>query len=465
MQLVKLITPKRINVLAVVFGLLALLVPGLHNTAFSQDNSPYSRYGIGDIVPSTHAANRALGGLAAGFSDANGIMINFSNPASYSNFQAVRELKSKKIVSGRAILDVGINFENRALLQGNPTEKFLASNALFSYVQIGVPLKPNWGFSFGLRPVSRISYKISQTERLVDPSTGTPIDSAITQSEGDGGLYLVSAGTGFKIKSLSLGFNVGYMFGRKDYKTKRAFINDTVDYLQANYETRSNLGNLVVDLGAQYKFKLSKNVSMTLGAYGNVQQKVRATKEIIRETFYPDANAGTTRLDSVSVQSNIKGNMIYPASYTAGFVVEKAQSLKDGSWLFGVDFNSQKWNNYRFYGQQDSVKNSWTVHVGAQLHPAPKRNYWSNVFYRFGFVTGPDYIRFKNKLPSYGVTFGLGLPIANYNRLSPGQATVINLSVEYGKRGNSSNVMRENLFRLTLGFSLSDFWFIKRKYE
>lgn len=465
MQLVKLITPKRINVLAAFLGLLAFLVPGRYNTAFSQDNSPYSRYGIGDLVPSSHAANRALGGLAAGFTDPNGIMINFSNPASYANFNALRELKSKKIVSGRAILDVGINFENRALLQGNPVEKFVAKNALFSYVQVGVPLRPNWGFSFGLRPVSRVSYKISQTERLVDPVTGSPIDSAITQYEGDGGVYLVSAGTGFKIGNLSLGFNGGYMFGRKDYRTKRAFINDTVDYLQANYETSSNVGNVVLDYGAQYKIKMPKNVYLTLGAFGNLQHKLNAKKDIIRETFIQDANTGVTRLDSVSVQSDLKGTLVYPSSFTAGFVIEKAQLAKQGSWLFGVDFSTQQWSQYRFYGQADSVKDNWSIRVGAQLHPAPKKNYWSNVFYRFGFVTGPDYIRYRNNLPSYGVTFGLGLPIANYNRLSPGQATIINLSAEYGKRGNNSNVLHENLFRLTLGFSLSDFWFIKRKYE
>jgi hypothetical protein len=99
------------------------------------------------------------------------------------------------------------------------------------------------------------------------------------------------------------------------------------------------------------------------------------------------------------------------------------------------------------------------------VRPTLRRNYWSNVIYRAGFSIGPDYIKIGNKLPQFGASFGMSLPIGNYNRLSPGQVTRIHLAFEYGKRGNNSNVLKENLFRASLGFSLSDFWFIKRKYE
>ncbi len=70
---------------------------------------------------------------------------------------------------GRAILDMGINIENRTLREPNNIEKFSASNALFSHVQVGVPLSPNWGLSFGLRPITRIAYKLNKREGLIDP--------------------------------------------------------------------------------------------------------------------------------------------------------------------------------------------------------------------------------------------------------------------------------------------------------
>jgi hypothetical protein len=465
MQLVKLTTAKKIRTLHGICLAFMILISSSLLKVNAQDNSPYSRYGIGDLVPSTHIIGRGMGSIAAGYADPYGLTINFNNPASYSSFQTLKEQKSNKIVSGRAILDIGLNFDNRTLKEPSAAKKFAANNALFSYVQVGVPIKPNWGLSFGLHPISRISYKIVQSERLKDPLTGLPIDSTVTGFEGDGGMYLGSLGTGFKIKNFSLGFNGGYMFGKKDYKTKRTFINDTLAYYQANYETSSTFGNLYFDVGAQYKIQLNKKVTLTLGAYGNISQKLKASKDVLRETFVSDATQGDVRLDSVFDERNVKGKLIYPASYTVGFVVQKLPDTKEGGWLFGIDFVQQNWDQYRFFDQADLVQNKWELRIGTELRPAPKRNYFSNVSYRAGFFIGPDYIKVDQKLSQIGISFGLGLPIVNYNRLSPGQATLINLAFEYGKRGNNNNLLRENTFRFSLGFSLSDFWFIKRKYD
>lgn len=464
MRLASLITSKKTKTLYSSSWALIILLSCSFLSVKAQDNSPYSRYGIGDLVPSTHIIGRGMGSISAGVVDYYGLSINFNNPASYSAFQTLRELKSKKIASGRAIFDVGLNFDNRTLKDPSVSKKFVAGNALFSYIQIGVPLKPNWGLSFGLRPISRISYNIAQNERLKDPVTGNPIDSAITQYKGDGGVYLASLGTGFKIKNLSIGVNAGYLFGKKDYSTKRSFINDTVSYYQANFETSSNFGNLYFDAGMQYKIRVNKKVILTLGAYGNLTRDLKARKDILRETFIYDATLGDTRLDSVSDQRNLKGTLIYPSSYTIGFVLQKFPDTKKGGWLIGVDFVQQNWDKYRFFGEPDLVMNKWELRIGTELRPAPTRNYLSNVSYRFGFFTGPDYIKVDQKLPQFGVSMGMGLPL-KISRQAPNQATLINFALEYGKRGNNNNLLRENTFRFSLGLSLSDFWFIKQKYE
>ena len=142
----KSITPKKINELHLKQTALGVILVAFFLTLFSgnllaQDNSPYSRYGIGDLVPSTNINTRAMGGISAAYADI--FSINFNNPASYAAFQAVRESKSKKLVSGRAILDVGLNFENRTLQEPTNPVKFTASNALFSHMQVGIPLRQN----------------------------------------------------------------------------------------------------------------------------------------------------------------------------------------------------------------------------------------------------------------------------------------------------------------------------------
>ena len=172
----------------------------------AQDNSPYSRYGLGDAVPNTNVVNRGMGGVSAAYADF--LSINFNNPASYAAFLTLVDAAGKP-ASGRVLLDVGVNIENRTLRSPNQVEKFTASNALFSYVQVGIPLRKNWGLSFGLRPLSRISYRIQQAEK-------TPIDSIVTENIGDGGTYLPSIGTGFQIKNFSAGVNIGYLFGRRE---------------------------------------------------------------------------------------------------------------------------------------------------------------------------------------------------------------------------------------------------------
>lgn len=476
MPSVKLITNKRINVLRRLsdpirifrFSFAPLLIAfGL--PVLSQDNSPYTRYGLGDLVPSTNINSRGMGGIAAGYNDI--LSINFNNPASYASFQALREQTSKKMAYGRAVLDVGLNIESRTLSEPNTIEKFTASNILFSHVQVGVPLRPNWGLSFGLRPVTRISYKIASYERLRDPNTNLPIDTASTINQGDGGAYLASVGTGWRVnlgnsQTLAFGINGGYLFGKKDYSTRRSIFNDSLAYNSGNFQTKTTYGSLYANAGIQYQTKLATDLFLSVGAYGNWKQTLNASQDVIRETYYYNEAAGNVRLDSVYERKDIKGKIVYPSSYTAGFVIEKVVSAQRAGWLIGVDFTQGNWGEYRFYGQPDpTVRNKWEIKAGAQLKPVPKNNYFSIVTYRAGLFAGRDYIQVQNDLPLLGASLGLGLPIRNYNRLSPGQATIVNLAFEFIKRGNNDNLLKENLFRVSAGFSLSDFWFIRKKYE
>jgi hypothetical protein len=475
MQLAKSITYKRINTLHCFFLTTLVLLFTAFTPVLAQDNSPYSRFGIGDLNNPLNIINRSMGGISAGYND--NLSINFSNPASYSSFQSLVEAKSKKIVSGRAILDFGVNIEGRTLREPATAKKFTANNALFSYVQVGVPLKKNWGLNFGIRPVSRISYKMVRFDRLKDPNTNLPIDSSATRFEGSGGSYYTSVGTGLALfqrvrasksnleEKLSVGINAGYLFGGKDYSSVLHIINDSISYYDARYQTKTNFGNFNFNAGIQYKVPVNNKMIFNLGMYGSWGQKLNANQDIVRETIFYNANSGESRLDSVSEQRNIKGKIVLPATLTVGFVFQKLPvANKESGWLFGIDFEHQGWSKYRYYGQTDFVTNKWELRAGGQFNPVPKRNYFSNVAYRFGFFTGPDYIKVGKSLSQIGGSLGLGLPLG-YSRQAPNQITIINMGLEFSKRGNNSNLLKENLFKLSLGFSLSDMWFGKRKYD
>ncbi|MFM7671464.1 MAG: hypothetical protein ACKO6Q_02585 [Bacteroidota bacterium] len=413
-----------------------------------------------------------MGGISAAYID--NFSANFSNPASYASFQSFREKKNKKMASGRAVADFGVNVDRRNLSQPGTTDRFQVSNALFSYVQVGMPLRQGAGMGFGIRPVSRISYNIYRSERLYDPISGNNIDSSVTLFQGDGGAYLANIGTGFNIyarerkgleEKLSVGFQVGYLFGRKDFTSRRSLINDSVLYAQANYQTLTNFSNLVYTAGFQYRIPLTSKMTITLGGYGRPAATLNARQDQVRETYRYNESAGNLRVDSVSDVRDVKGKVQLPGSYTVGFLLQKfSVPGKSGGWMLGADYSTTRWDDYRFYGQKDSVHTNWSLQIGGQWSPVPKRNYFSNIAYRFGVVLGPDYIQVGNPLSQLGLSMGLGLPVP-LSRQAPNQVTFVNMTFEMNRRGNDTNRLRENLFRFSLGFSLSDIWFAKRRYD
>ena len=471
MQLVKSTIRKRTSMLGVIRLAICVLFILVINSAKGQDNSPYSRYGIGDLHPTSHILNRSMAGISAAYADM--MAINFTNPASYSSFYSLQQAKSKKSAYGRMLLDIGLNFDNRTLKETNNIEKFTAPNAYFSYIQLGIPLKKNWGMVIGLRPVSKISYNVIKAELLKDPLTNNRIDTAFTAFEGNGGAYLVNTGTGIAIKNFSIGVNTGFLFGKKDYSTRRDLYNDTLSgfYKGANYQTKSTFGDLFFNMGMQYRVFLKKDSTryIRLGMFGNIKQQLNSSNDIIRETYLKNVDGAIFRVDSVSEQLNKKGKVDYPSNFGGGFLIEQYPNDNKIGWLFGVDFIQNKWDDYRFNGQLDSVKNNWQLKIGGQIRPSTKGGKYKNlVSYRAGVFFGTDYIYLNKKLPEMGITTGVSLPIANLkdaSRRFRSQYSIINISAEYIKRGNKDNILRENMFRLSVGFTLSDLWFVKKKYE
>jgi hypothetical protein len=428
------------------------------SVASAQGNSPYSRFGLGDLLPNSNISTRGMGGISAGYADA--LSVNFSNPASYSGFQVIKEPRTNKMAFGRVVLDAGVNFESKTLAT-NTAQKFTNSDAYFSYVQVGLPLRNRWGLTFGIRPVSRISYKIQRNERLKDPVSGNQLDSAVTQFSGSGGGFLPTIGTGFGIgKHLSVGVNVGYFFGRREINTTRSLINDTVLYYSAEHETDYSFSKLFFNAGLQYRIDLKDNKYIRLGAAGNWKQKLNAKQDILRQTYTVDAGGGSVQIDSVFQQNDVKGEIIYPLSYTVGFVV--GSDVK--RWIMGLDFTQSQWSDYRTFGQKDSLQDSWKIQAGGQYSPKPGSSYFSNVVYRAGLSYGRDYLKIGNSLPAFSASFGMALPI-RISRMAPNQINAVNIALEYVRRGNKENVLRDNVYRLSLGFNFTDLWFGKRKYD
>lgn len=453
MQLVSTIINKK--------QLLVLGVILLSLNSFAQINSPYTRYGLGDVVNSQSVISAGMGGLNATYSDLR--TVNFNNPASFS---------SNTLIT----LDLAVSIESRTLRSKTPVEKYNSANFSPAYIGIATPLSRDRqiGMAFGFRPITKINYSILKAER-------TSIDSMQTLYEGSGGTNEAFWGISKKWKNgLSLGLLTGYHFGKKDISTKRTFVNDSVAFAKADYSTSTNFGGAFLNLGVQYEFlldtvriektKTTKKYSMKLGGTFNLSHNMSASQTFERRTFEYDYSGNVVKIDSITSGNGNNGNITMPMSYSVGAMLLKTTINPSGiydNWSLGIDYSATQWSNYRYYDQRDFTVNSWQIKIGGTYNPnfdPNSKNYLNKLNYRAGVNFGKDYINADGKeLKTFSFCLGAGLPVRTTRGVN--QFTTVQTAIEFGKRGSKVNAITENFFKLSVGFSLNDIWFIKRKYD
>lgn len=381
-----------------------------------------------------------MGGLSIPYNDLQSV--NFVNPASYAYLRVTT-------------LDIGVDYTSRTIRTSQPPQKFNSKYLIPSYINLGLPLKKKgfWGMNIGLRPISRVNYNLAIRTRI------TGIDSALYNFVGNGGSYQAFIGTGFGKKNFSVGINAGYMFGNKQYSTRVILINDTIPYKKSNSADTTSFGGLFLNAGLLYKIELKRNTYLRLGATASIKSTLNASRDLSRSTIEFDANSDLLVIDSVFRATDQEGKIEYPSSFGFGFMFEK-----EDKWMFGAEFNTTPWSNYTYFGESESLKNTWTVRLGGQIIPnISSKSYWSRVIYRAGVSYGPDYIDLEKKFNQYLFSFGAGFPIRR--TFYTNQYTTINTAFEIGGRGNKNNKLYENIFKISVGFNLSDIWFNPRKYE
>ena len=173
-----------------------LLLISFTGIAMAQNNtnSPYTRYGYGDLSSQNFGNSRAMGGIAYGLRD--GLQINPLNPASYT---AVDSLTF--------IFDGGFSVQNDNLSDG--TTKLNVKNSSFDYVAMQFRAHRRIALTIGLLPFSSVGYNVTQsyTETPTSPNYAK-------QVYGDGGLHQVFGGVGLKVfNNLSVGANISFLWG------------------------------------------------------------------------------------------------------------------------------------------------------------------------------------------------------------------------------------------------------------
>ena len=398
--------------------------------AQNNTNSPYTRYGYGQLADQGSGNSKAMGGVAYALRDK--YQVNFANPASYS---AVDSLTF--------IFDGGISLQNTNFSNG--TVKMNAKNSSFDYITMQFRAAKWAGISLGLLPYANVGYNLSEFRE--DPESQTA--SSTVNYVGDGGLHQLYIGAGFKLfKNLSVGANASYLWGSVS-RTRTLSFPYSSDMFSTIIMRDVSIKSYKLDFGMQYTQEFGKKHALTLGA-------VFSPGHTLNSDAYEYRQTGTDENATVS-ETPIDGDFGIPTTWGVGLAYVYDQRL-----TVAVDGMVQDWESVAYEGHKDVFCKRTKLSVGAELIPNPiGRNYLSHIKYRIGgFYSQPYYkIDGVRAAKEFGVSAGFGLPI-------PRTRSVVSVSAQYVRtQGSQASFLDENTLRLCVGITFNERWFFKRKVD
>ncbi len=435
------------------------LIAGV-GTTFAQsptDNSPYTRFGLGDLYNNRPVAVLSQGGTAVTWT--NTCAANFANPAALGSL----DLTSYELgVNGRYSKYSSASDYSAGATAGinNLSLSFPIFNPLN---QLGLVKKRTWkwGMGIGLNPYSGIDYNIVQ--KGTDPGFG----STTRVYTGRGGLYQLQWANGFRFKELQVGISLGYLFGKSQYY--RAIQFNDLPYSTSDIFSDDVLySGISVRPGIQYELTLTKKRTDETDDDFRRRDKLRlvmgATASLIPSMTAANTYSYSRRQNGanevVEEATNDKKAVTMPTTLTGGL-----RLTQDNNWSIAAEYEAANWGDYKKpFQTTETFANTWAFRAGGEWTPNYKSfgNYWNRVSYRAGYMMGTDpRVILSQQITNSAITFGMGFPV----RLPRGLPSFVNLGVEVGKQG-AKDLIQQDYAKLTLGFSLNDnTWFFHRKFD
>jgi len=385
-------------------------------SAQNMTSSPYSRYAYGDLNENVPTAYRAMGGVGIGMRSNRAI--NSAQPASFTACDSLTFMFD---------LAASVNW-SRYRDAGGMKNK---ANGNLEYVTMQFPLYKRWvAMSLGLQPYSSVGYNI----QLRDSTAGGDYDYTLAYV-GEGNISQVYGGLSVNVCNwLALGANVYYMWGDLERARSVVFddatINTTIQYEMLH------VSNVRLRYGAQF-FHTFGDHSFNLGAIYENRMKL---------------HSDLLQLDTDTLSLSNTGWEL-PMVWGVG-----ASYTWDNRLTVAFDFERQCMAAALYNGAPGSASGLQDRHryaFGAEYRHNPQgRKYVERVMWRAGVNVQDEYLA---SIGAKRVTASLGVGFPLYTI-----GTVINTTLEYTHRGNAAG-LEDNSLRLTIGASIAENWFFKRR--
>lgn len=421
-----------------------LLVYGAVTGLFAQNGtaSPYSYFGIGDLRATSTAENQMMGGIGV-FADS--IHINLKNPAAYSKLGI-------PVGSDYGITTYAAGISRKELRLKSFTEEERSSITNLDYLSLAFSWRKGLGIGFGVMPYSSVGYN------LVSETTNSDGEVVTNQYSGEGGLNKVYLSVGYElVKNLSVGVTANLNFGT--IESSRLQMTEDVQFGTKD-ERLSKVNGVDLTYALNYTPKIGERHTLHSSLRINTQANLvaRNTRRIGSFSLQNGSDIEVVEVD-LAAQGLEKEGFQIPTTTTIGVGYGE-----DRKWFLGAEYSFQGLSDYsnNFLDTQNLVyEDASALALGGFIIPDFDSfdNYLKRITYRAGLRYDKTGMMVNDKeINNFGITFGVGLPLS---RLIPSN---LNLGFELGRRGTTSaDLIEESYFKVNVGLSLNDLWFVKRK--
>ncbi|WP_405369794.1 hypothetical protein [Nonlabens sp. Asnod2-A12] len=417
------------------FLIAVVILFSMNSFAQSRTSSPYSFFGLGQQTFKGTIENRSMGSMST---YVDSIHINLRNPAAYANLRvttySLGALHSKTSAS-------------------TETESDSYDATSIEYVSIGIPVGSKAAFGFGLVPFNSVGYEIgSVTETLYANYTG------------EGSINRAYLGAGYKLTpSLSIGAEFRYNFGEE---TNSSSIATSTVQLGTNETNETDFSGASYNFGLHYQRMITDKLEIQASAVYSPESKLNAKNERNLSAFILSTDLIESTVNVRDAEFD-EQDLKLPSEFTLGATIGQPRK-----WNIGAEYStkgSSALTSRTFAPAGTTFTDADSFRAGGFYIPNYNSitSYWDRVVYRGGIryeelglsVSGNGID--TEDINEFGISFGLGLPIGRRNGFSNA-----NIGFEIGQRGTeNAGLIKETFFNLSVGLSLNDVWFIKRKYN
>ncbi len=414
-------------------------------------NSPFSRFGVGDLTAPGYATQAAMGGIGLAYSDSH--IPNPMNPASlgalrFATYQVgVGVNRDVLTAGGQENTGIGGNLEYLSLA-------FTTRNTLNDLFDARTR-RVRYSTLLSVSPYSSQGYNIQLSAD--QPGVGTVVNSFL----GTGGFYRLRSSHAVEIdRRLRFGLGLSYIFGRRNSQILVAtsdipgssIITDTESFRVRGVE---------IEGGAQYDFVLATTderptkvltVAATVSYTGDL---TGSGQRMVTRLGTLAGNVG--RRDTLQMDSDQEQRLTMPLTFGGGVYYRKVNSFS-----LGADVAYTTWDRYSDnLNLDEQLESGFRLGVGGEWVPNYQSfnkyhltvRYRAGAYYRADPRSGVDADR--------GISFGLGLPVVRPRE----ELSYVNLSLNVGSLVTPGDIDQRYL-RLTVGFALTDnSWFYKRRFK